>query len=91
MSIDITSNISFDAGSNPLDASKKPDSDRLSQTNAADSSLGVEYEPFIRTAVGLDDSGSQAVAAAVEALESGLLDSREAIESAAEKMLLFGI
>jgi len=78
MSIDITNNIIFDAGSSGLDPSKKPDLDKTSQAGADDSSLRTEYEPFIRKAVELEDTNSQAVAEAKEALESGQLDTSEA-------------
>jgi hypothetical protein len=91
MSIDITSNIIFDAGSSGLDPSKKPDLDKTPRADAADSSLRTEYEPFIRRTVELEDTDSRAVAEAKEALESGQLDTLEAAQSAAENILESGI
>lgn len=91
MPIDITNNIVFDAGSSGLDPSKKSDVNKAPQQDAADSTLRTEYEPFIQRAVQFDDNDSQAVAEAKEALESGLLDTPEAIRSAAENILNNGI
>ena len=91
MSIDITNHIIFDAGSSGLDPFKKPDLDKTSQPDAADSTLRTEYEPFIRKAAQLEDTDSQAVAEAKEALESGQLDTSEAAQSAAENILESGI
>jgi len=91
MSIDITNNIIFDAGSSGLDPSKKPDLDKTSQAGTDDSTLRTEYEPFIRKAVELEETDSQAVAEAKEALESGQLDTPEAAQSAAENILESGI
>ena len=91
MSIDITNNIIFDAGSSGLDPSKKPDIEKNPPAGADDSSLRTEYEPFIRKAVELEDTDSQAVAEAKEALESGQLDTPEAAQSAAENILESGI
>jgi hypothetical protein len=91
MSIDITNNIVFDAGSSGLDPYKKADIEKTPQPDAADSTLRTEYEPFIKRAVQFDDTDSQAVAEAKEALEAGLLDTPEAIQSAAENILKTGI
>jgi len=91
MPIDITNNIIFDAGGSGLDPSKKPDLDKTPQADAADSTLRTEYEPFIRKAVELEDTDSQAVAEAKEALESGQLDTPDAAQSAAENILETGI
>ncbi len=91
MSIDITNNIVFDAGSSGLDPSKKPDIEKTPQPDAADSTLRTEYEPFIKRAVQLDDTDSQAVEEATKALENGLLDTPEAIQYAAENILKSGI
>ena len=91
MSIDITNNIVFDAGSSGLDPSKKPDIEKTAQPNAADSTLRTEYEPFIQRAVQLNDIDTLAVAEAKEALETGRLDTPEAIQSAAENILNNGI
>jgi hypothetical protein len=91
MPIDITNNIVFDAGSSGLDPSKKPDIEKAPQQDAADSTLRTEYEPFIQRAVQLDDIDTLAVAEAKEALETGRLDTTEAIQSAAENILKKGI
>ncbi len=91
MTIDITNNIVFEAGSSGLDPSIKQNTERTAQTEAADSTLRTEYEPFIRRAVQLPQDDSQAVADAVKALEAGLLDTPEAIQAAAENILKLGI
>jgi hypothetical protein len=91
MSIDITNNIIFDAGGSGLDPSKRPDLGKTSQADAADSTLRAEYEPFIRKAVQLEDTDSQAVAQARQALESGLLDTLDAAQYTAENILTSGI
>jgi hypothetical protein len=91
MSIDITNNIVFDAGSSGLDPSKKPDIEKIPQAGAADSTLRTEYEPFIQRAVQLNDTDTQAVEEAAKALENGLLDTPEAIQYAAENILKSGI
>jgi hypothetical protein len=91
MPIDITNNIVFDAGSSGLDPSKKPDTGKTPQPDAADSTLRTEYEPFIQRAVQLNDIDTLAVAEAKEALETGRLDTTEAIQSAAENILNNGI
>ena len=91
MPIDITNNIVFDAGSSGLDPSKKPDIEKTPQPDAADSTLRTEYEPFIQRALQLDDIDTLAVAEAKEALETGRLNTTEAIQSAAENILNNGI
>ena len=91
MSIDITNNIVFDTGSSALDPYIKPDLKNTPQPDAADSTLRTEYEPFIKRAVQLNDTNSQAVEEAAKALEIGLLDTPEAIKSAAENILKSGI
>ena len=91
MSIDITNNIVFDAGSSGLDPSKKPDLDKNSQADAADSTLRTEYAPFIRKALELEETDSLAVAEARRALESGQLDTPEAAQYTAETILNTGI
>ena len=91
MPIDITNNIVFDAGSSGLDPSKKPDIEKTPQPDAADSTLRTEYEPFIQRALQLDDIDTLAVAEAKEALETGRLNTPEAIQSAAENILNNGI
>jgi len=90
MPIDITNNIVFDAGSSGLDSSKMSDLGKTSQTEAADSILRTEYEPFIRKAVELE-ADSQVVAQARQSLESGELDTPEAAQAAAENILEYGI
>ncbi len=91
MPIDITNNIVFDAGSSGLDPSKKSDLNKTPQQDAADSTLRTEYEPFIQRAVQLNDIDTLAVEEAAKALEIGLLDTPEAIQSAAENILKSGI
>ena len=90
MPIDITNNIIFDAGSSGLDSSKMPDLNKTSLTDAADSTLRTEYEPFIRKAVELE-ADSRVVVQARQALESGELDTPEAAQAAAENILEYGI
>ena len=91
MSIDITNNIVFDAGSNALDPSKKPDIEKTPQKDAADSILRTEYEPFIKRAIQINDTNSQAVEEAAKDLEIGLLDTPGAIKPAAGNILKSGI
>ena len=91
MPIDITNNIVFDAGSSGLDPSKKPDVDKTPQPDPADTTLRTEYEPFIQRAVQLNDIDTLAVAEAKEALETGRLNTTEAIQSAAQNILESGI
>lgn len=91
MSIDITNSIVFDSGSGGLEPSKKPDSDGSSRPGAADSSLQAEYESFVRAALETADTDSQAVTEARQALETGLLDTAQAAQSAAERILTLGI
>jgi hypothetical protein len=91
MPIDITNNIIFDTGSSGLDPSKKSDLNKTPQADAVDTTLRTEYEPFIQRAVQLDDIDTLAVAEAKEALETGRLDTTEAIQSAAENILNNGI
>ena len=91
MSIDITNNIVFDAGSSGIDPYIKPEIEKTPQPDAADSTLRTEYEPFIKKAMQLNDTDSQAVEEAAKALENGLLDTPEAIKDAAENILKSGI
>jgi hypothetical protein len=91
MSIDITNNIIFNAGSSDIDPSKKPDIEKNPQKDAVHSTLCTEYEPFIKRAVQSDNTDSQAVEEVAKALENGLLDTPEAIKSAAENILKSGI
>ncbi|MHC5060380.1 MAG: hypothetical protein ACYTFK_04765 [Planctomycetota bacterium] len=91
MAIDITNNIVFEPGSSGIDPSIKQNTEKAAQTEAADSTLRTEYEPFIRRAAQLPEDDPQAVTDALKALESGQLDSPEAIQAAAENILKFGI
>lgn len=91
MPIDITNNVVFDFGSGGLEPSKKPDSEGSMRPGAADSTLRAEYESFIGAALEIADTDSQAVAEARQALEAGLLDTAQAAQSAAEKILTLGI
>jgi len=91
MPIDITNNIVFDAGSSGLNSSAMADLGKTSQTDAADSILRTEYEPFIRKAVELEETDSRLVAQARQALEAGQLDTPEAAQAAAESILEYGI
>ena len=91
MSIDITNNIVFDAGSSGLDPAKKPDIEKTPQPDAADSTLRTEYEPFIQRALESDVTDSQAVEETAKTLEIGLLDTPEAFQSTAENILKSGI
>ena len=91
MSIDITNNITLDAGGGSLEPAKNADLDKPSQAGAADSTLRAEYESFIRRALELEDGDSKAVDEAQNELESGLLDTPEGAQSAAENILKLGI
>ena len=91
MPIDITNNVVFDSSSGGLEPSKKPDSDGSAQAGAVDSTLRAAYESFIRAALETADTDSQAVAEACQVLETGLLDTAGAAQSAAEQILTLGI
>ncbi|RKY11785.1 MAG: hypothetical protein DRP65_03225 [Planctomycetota bacterium] len=91
MPIDITNNIVFDAGFGGLDPFKKLDTDGSGRPEAVDSTLRAEYETFIRDAIETTDNDSQTVAEARRLLETGLLDTEETAQSAAERILMLGI
>jgi hypothetical protein len=91
MSIDITNNITLDAGGGSLEPAKNADLDKASQADAADSTLRAEYESFIRKALELEDTDAKAVDETRQALESGRLDTPEGAQSAAENILDLGI
>jgi hypothetical protein len=91
MPIDITNNIVFNAGSGGLEPFKKLDTEGSAQAGAVDSTLRAEYESFIRDAIETADTDSQTVAQARRLLETGLLDTSEAAQSAAERILTLGI
>jgi len=91
MPIDITNNIAFNADFGGLDPFKKLDTNGIGRPGAVDSTLCAEYETFIRDAIETADTDSQTVAEARRVLESGLLDTTGAAQSAAERILTLGI
>jgi hypothetical protein len=90
-SIDITSNILLSGGTSNVDRSKKNGSSSTGSTNAADATLRAEYASTIRRALESDQSDTQSVQQAREALISAQLDTYENIEQTAENILKFGI
>lgn len=90
MQIDFN-NINFNTPDNNLNGAQKPAPAGNINTDSADSALRSEYASVIAQSLAAEEIDTQAVTAAREALQSGQLDSPQAIQSAAENLLKFGI
>jgi uncharacterized membrane protein len=91
-SIDITNNIILNSDAGKVARpDRKSDSGKASTTNAADANMHAEYATSIRKALQADETDTQSVQQARQALISAQLDSMENIEQAAENILKFGI
>ncbi|MBN2136669.1 MAG: hypothetical protein JW720_02570 [Sedimentisphaerales bacterium] len=72
-------------------ASMLPDPNRTQQSTQADASLQADFAALIENAGKIADNDRQAVAAAIELIESGALETEQNILKAAQNIVEYGI
>ncbi|MHC4326448.1 MAG: hypothetical protein ACYSUX_19445 [Planctomycetota bacterium] len=89
MQIDPTNNLNFQNLADSL-YSQPAQTDKRSPSVSANDDVQTEYSAIIKKAMQQPEPDPDAIARCKELIDSGLLDSPENVESAAENFLRFG-
>ena len=89
--MDIIKNIGPNTSGNGLDAAKQSGSNKALPVDTSDPTVKAQFASIIEKALKAEEVNLKAVQEAQDELDSGLLDTPEAINAAAQNILKYGI